>query len=209
MLITPVPPKGTATALSSQLPMFLPGAPGLVKQSYLSPTPALPSPADIFPAALQAQQVFYLSLNEAAKNSGTINPPSAGWRFLAGNANSGQLLARVVQIPPSQNWKLTGVFYGQRVSDAIAASSYLQNLPEVATNDYELRVLTVPGLNLEAFWLVAQSPASADLIVPFPLASDQLIPSLKAQNPYKLVTFLALIRPLAGGLLTMAQGYGA
>jgi hypothetical protein len=209
MLITPVPPKGSATALSTQLPMFLPGAPGLVKQTYLSPTPPLPSPADIFPGALQAQQVFYLSLKEAANNSGTINPPSAGWRFLAGNANSGQLLARVVQIPPSQTWKLTGVFYGQRVSDAIVASAYLQNLPEVGSNDYELRVLTVPGLNMEAFWLVAQSVGSVDLVVPFPRAADQLIPSLKAQNPYKLVTFLALIRPLAGGLLTMAPGYGA
>ena len=208
MLITPVPPKGTATALSSQLPMFLAGAPGLVKQSYLSPTPALPTPADIFPGAVQAQQVFYLSLNEAANNSGAINPPAAGWRFLVGNASSGQLLARVVQTP-SQAWKLTGVFYGQRVSDAIAASSDLENLPKVGTNDYELRVLAVPGLNLEAFWLVAQSAASVDLIVPFPRVTEQLIPSLRAQNPYKLVTFLALIRPLAGGLLTMAPGYGA
>jgi hypothetical protein len=209
MLITPVPPKASAAAFSTQLPMFLPGAPGLVRQSYLSPTPALPSPAHIVPGALQAQQVFYLSLNEAANNSGTINPPAAGWRFLTGNASSGQLLARVVQIPPAQTWKLTGVFYGQRVSDAIAASSYLQKLSEVGSNDYELRVLTVPGLNLEAFWLVAQSATSVDLIVPFPRASEQLIPSLKAQNPYKLVTFLALIRPLAGGLLTMAPGYGA
>jgi hypothetical protein len=209
MLITPVPPKGSATAFSVQLPMFLPGAPGLVKQSYLSPTPSLPSPADIFPGALQAQQVFYLSLNEAAHNSGTINPPAAGWRFLTGNASSGQLLARVVQLPPAQTWKLTGVFYGQRVADAIAASAYLQNLPEVGSNDYELRVLAIPGLNMEAFWLVAQSAASVDLIVPFPRAADQLIPSLKGQNPYKLLTFLALIRPLAGGLLTMAPGYGA
>ena len=209
MLITPVPPKGSAAALSSQLPMFLPGAPGLVRKSYLSPTPKLPSPADLFQGAVQAQQVFYLSLNEAANHSGTINPPSAGWRFLAGNASSGQLLARVVQIPSSQTWKLTGVFYGQRVSDAIAASSYLQNLPEVGSNDYELRVLTVPGLNLEAFWLVARSATSVDLIVPFPRVTEQLIPSLRAQNPYKLVTFLALIRPLAGGLLTMASGYGA
>jgi hypothetical protein len=209
MLITPVPPSASAMAFSTQLPMFLPGAPGLVRQSYLSPTPALPSPAELVPGASQGQQVFYLSLNEAANNSGSINPPAAGWRFLTGNPSSGQLLARVVQIPPFQTWKLTGVFYGQRVSDAITASSYVQNLSEVATNDYELRVLAVPGLNLEAFWLVAQSAATVDLIVPFPRGADQLIPALRAQNPYKLVTFLALIRPLAGGLLTMAAGYGA
>jgi hypothetical protein len=209
MLITPVPPAATATAFSAQLPMFLPGAPGLVRQAFLSPTPTLPTPAEVLPGVAQAQQVFFLSLNEAAYNSGSINPPAAGWRFLAGNASSGQLLARVVQILPSQTWKLTGVFYGQRVSDVTAASDYVQNLSEVAKNDYVLRILAVPGLNLEAFWLVAQNAGSVDLIVPFPRTTEQLIPALRAQIPYKLVTFLALIRPLAGGALTMPVGHGA
>jgi hypothetical protein len=212
MLITPVPPVACAMAFSTQLPMFLPGAPGLTRQAFLSAPPALPSPAELVPGALQAQQVFFLGLNQAANNSGTINPPAAGWRFLASDASSstsGQLLARVVQIPPSPTWKLTGVFYGPRVSDAFAASEYVQNLPEVAKNDYVLRILAVPGLNLEAFWLVAQNAGSFDLIVPFPRITEQLIPALRSQIPYKLGTFLALIRPLAGGLLTMTAGYGA
>jgi len=82
-------------------------------------------------------------------------------------------------------------------------------LPDVANNDYELRVLAIPGLNLEVFWLAAQKTGPSDLIVPFPSASAQIITVLRSQTPYKLTTFLALIKPLAGGLLTMAARYGA
>jgi hypothetical protein len=197
-----------AAAFSAQAPAFLSGATGISQQNYLGTAPFIPSPAQLGPGVPVAQQVFLLSLKAAAYNTGVINPPANGWRFLAGNA-SAPILGRVVQIPPAQTWKLTGVFFGLRVSDALMATQPLSSLPEVANNDYELRVLAVPGLNLEAFWLAAQNAGSPDLIVPFPAGPEQPIPALRAQNPYKMVTFLALIRPLAGGLLTMAAGYGA
>jgi hypothetical protein len=209
MLIQPLPPQACATAFATELPMFLPGAPGLVKQSYLGGKVAIPSEKQLGTAPPVPQQVFQLSLNAAANNSGTIHPPSVGWRFLAGHGPTESVLGRMVQNPSTKAWKLTGVFFGERVWAAYVASESLSALPEAAKDDYELRVLAVPGLNLEAFWLVAQTAGSVDLIVPFPQGLDQIIPSLRAQNPYKLVTFLALIRPLAGGLLTMAAGYGA
>ncbi len=207
-LITPVPPAACSAAFSAQVPMFLSGASGISAQNYLGTAPFIPDLAGISPGVPLAQQVFQLSLNAAAYNPGTINPPAAGWRFLAGPP-SGPVLGRMIQIPPSRDWKLTGVFFGFRVSELLMAVQPLYVLPDVVTNDYELRVLAVPGLNLEVFWLVGQKTGSSDLIVPFPSASSQIIPSLRSQLPYKMVTFLALIKPLAGGLLTMAERYGA
>jgi hypothetical protein len=209
MLIQPVPPQACATAFATQLPMFLLGAPGLTKQSYLGGKVAIPSLSQLGTAPPVPQQVFQLGLNAAANNSGTINPPSVGWRFLAGHGPGESVLGRMVQNPSSKAWKLTGVFFGERVWEAYVASQGLGSLPTVATDDYELRVLAIPALNLEAFWLVAQTAGSVDLIIPFPAQSLQLIPTLRAPNPYKMVTFLALIRPLAGGILTMPAGYGA
>jgi hypothetical protein len=208
MLIAPVPPAACAAAYSAQVPMFLSGRSGISELNYLGTAPFIPSLADVSAGVPLAQQVFQLSLNAAAYNTGVINPPAAGWRFLAGPA-SGPVLGRMVQIPPSQTWKLTGVFFGLRVSDLLMAIQPLYLLPEVATNNYELRVLAIPGLNLEVFWLAAQKVGTSDLIVPFPSGTGQPIRSLTSQTPYLMVTFLALIKPLAGGLLTMAAGYGA
>jgi hypothetical protein len=209
MLIQPIPPVACAEAFSAQLPTFLLDAPGLTKQNHLGGKVGIPSLQSLGTGAPVPQQVFQLSLKAAAINSSTIHPPSAGWRFLAGHGPGESVLGRMVQDPSSKAWKLAGAFFGERVWEAYVASQGLGSLPEVAKNDYELRVLAVPGLNLEAFWLVAQTAGSVDLIIPFPTRDHQLIPTLKGGNPYKMVTFLALIRPLAGGLLTMAAGYGA
>jgi len=206
-LITPPAPINCAAAFSAQLPMFLSGATGITREYYLDTTSTIPSPAQISGATPLPQQVFLLTLNEAAFNAGFINPPSVGWRFLAGDP-SASVLGTVVQIGPSGSWKLTGVSYGSRVSSAVGASQRLESLQAVAQNDYELRVLVIPGLHLDTFWLRARNAGTSDLIVPFPQGINQPIMTLRSMSPYKLVNFLALIRPLAGSSLAMAPGYG-
>jgi hypothetical protein len=207
-LIEPVPPADCTAAFSTTLPQFLTGAAGMIRESYLGVKPPFPDQSQIGIAPPRPQQVFVLNLNDAAYNRGKINPPAAGWRIFAGSGQNGAVMGRMLQMPPSLTWKLTGVFYGSRVAEAMAASQTMGVLPAVTKNDYTLRVLAIPGLNLEAFWLVAQRPDTADLLVPFPPATAQLIPTLTGLNPYKMVTFLALIRPLAARMLSMEAGYG-
>jgi hypothetical protein len=207
-LITPVPPVACAAAFSAQLPMFLHEASGVVKQNYLG-KPTVPTLAEVGSGTPVPQQVFLLSLNEAANNTGTINPPAVGWRFFVGSSPGATVLGRMVQIAPSNTWKLTGVFYGQRVAQALAASYGLGSLPQVQAADYELRLLAVPGLNLEAFWLAAQKAGSVDFIIPFPASTGQVIQVLQSPSPYQMMTFLFLIRSLAAASRTMAAGYGA
>jgi hypothetical protein len=206
-LITPTPPPACAKAFSAGLPMFLYGAPGVVTKKYLGSPPQIPTPSQVG-VEQRSEQVFLLSLNEAAYHTGSINPPSAGWRFFAGNQQNETVLGRMIQVPPSQTWKLISVFYGESVYQALRASLHLGALAQVAQENYELRMLAVPGLNLEAYWLVAQKAGTPDLVIPYPEGSNQLIKVLSG-GPYKMVTFLALIRPLAAGLLTMSARSGA
>jgi hypothetical protein len=206
-LITPATPPSAAVAFNAGLPKFLANAPGLTSQNYLGTPPYIPAPSQVGPVQ-NSQQVFLLTLNEAVSNTGSISPPSVGWRFFAGNVQNDTVLGRTIQVPPSNTWKLAGVLYGERVYQALLLSKHLETFAQTAKEEYELRVLAVPGLNLEVFWLVSQTAGSPDLVFPFPLKTGQLIQSLQGDS-YKMVTFLALIRPLAAGLLAMAPKAGA
>jgi hypothetical protein len=206
-LMTPATPPSAAVAFNAGLPRFLANAPGLISQNDLGTPPYIPTLGQVGPAH-NPQQVFLLTLNEAVSNTGSINPPSIGWRFFAGTAPNETVLGRTIQVSPSNAWKLSGVFYGDRVYQALVQSMELETFAQAAKEEYELRLLAVPGLNLEAFWLVSQTAGSPDLVVPFPQKTGQLILSLQ-NDSYKLATFLAIIRPLAAGLLAMAPKSGA
>jgi hypothetical protein len=207
MLITPATPPAAAAAFHSALPKFLANAPGLTSQSYLGAPTYIPPP-DLVGPAHNSQQVFLLTLNEAAFNNGSINPPSAGWRFFGGTSPNDTILGRTIQVLPSNAWKLAGVFYGDRVYQALTLSMHLEAFAQAANEEYELRLLALPGLNLEAFWLASQTAGSPDLVAPFPQKTGQLIQVLQGDF-YPMASFLALIRPLAAGLLAMAPKAGA
>jgi hypothetical protein len=173
----------------------------------LGTTPYIPAPDQVGPAH-NSQQIFLLTLNQAVSNTGPINPPSVGWRFFAGTSPNDTVLVRTIQVSPSNAWKLAGVFYGARVYQALALSMHLEAFAQAANEEYELRLLALPGLNLEAFWLAARTAGTPDLIAPFPQKTGQLIQVLQGDF-YPMASFLALIRPLAAGLLAMAPKAGA
>jgi hypothetical protein len=218
-VLTPNPPHASVTAFLNGLPAFLSGGlPGtVVSETYVGSVPRIPSAADVgigsgppvpghpkIPVVLQA---FVLSLQEAANNTGIISPAHAGWRFFAGGAPDGTVLGTVVQ--RRQGWKLVAVHYGNLVLETLHASLQLKSSlpPQFQAQEYELRLLAIPGLNMQVFWLAAQKAGSADLILPVPgtIAPHRPSPSAPLQMP----NFLAEIRPLAARLLTMPAGYGA
>ena len=241
MLIKPVPPAACQAAFLSALPAFLGDAPYTSQSFVSGTTPNIPTSSDIgygdtgapgaggFPSipgavapapadgpaasgpTLLPQQVFTLDLKAAATNTGSIDPNPAGWRFFAGTEVNKTVLGRVSRHGNSQVWKLTSLFYGDRVWDAYTASLALDSAPpaQVATADYELRLLALPGFNLEAFWLEAKTPGSVDLVLPFPAKPNQLIEALNGSAVYRMPDFLDAIRPVANGLLKMPAGHGA
>ena len=92
---------------------------------------------------------------------------------------------------------MTNLAQGPRVAEALQAAAAVAALPEVRAADYELRLLRIPGLLIEAFWLVSQS-GGADLVVPFLTLNKQL----QLSRPYPLTDFMNVVQPLATRRLT-------
>jgi hypothetical protein len=211
-LVNPTPPPAVAEAFSAGLPDFLSGpsfgpAGALTRQKFAGSAPSLPSPADISPDGIlrnhDPQPVFILGLNDVVENNGIGAAKAAGWRFFAGDAKFKTVMGRVTRRPPSLQWSLTAAYYGEpvadrdRVWDVLQASHSLVELPEVQTGTFELRILAIPGLNLEVFWLMAHSAGSSDLAVPFPAPPKQPIPELNDSVVLPMTSFLTKIAPLA------------
>jgi hypothetical protein len=222
-LLTPNPPHAAAEAFRNGLPAFLSGGPPdtVVSETFVGSPPPIPSAADIYtgsghgsgtaggPNIPSVLQGFVLSLRDAANNTGVVSPAHVGWRFFAGGARNKTVLGSVVQ--RRHAWKLVAVHYGNVVWETLNASQLLNSTPpaQVQAEDYELRLLAIPGLNLEVFWLGAQKAGSVDLIVSVPSALSRFIHLPTPSGPLEIPAFLAEIRPLAASLLTMAPGYGA
>jgi len=205
------PPALCVSAFNAALPGFLAGAGGLTGQAFAGAAPTIPTAAEIGSGFLASQQVFVLSLNDVINNPAPT-PVAAGWRFFAGDlhAPSNQtIIGRVVQIPPSQTWKLVAVYYGEKARYEFMASDQLSTLDVAQELAYDARLLEVPGVNVRAFWLAGQSEGAIDYFVPYPAQTAQLVPALRGTAPYSMASFLAAIRPLATQNLALAAGQGA
>jgi hypothetical protein len=210
-LLKPTPPPEVTTAFEDGLITLLDGpnhgsAGQITDQYYVGGPPAIPSQADVGfvpggpPPGHDPQQVFVLGLSDLATQPGTAAARQDGWRLFAGNSQGKTCLGRVVQLPTG-GWKLTSCFWGDRVWFALLASQALGTLAAVLPADYELRVLRIPGLNLEAFWLVAQPPGFGDLIVPF----QANIPGLTKSGTIAIADFLSTIGPMVKQRMSSPQ----
>jgi hypothetical protein len=211
-LLQSTPPAEVAAAFAAGLEEFLSGPNGIVNPTFAGVPPNIPAAADIGTAFVEAQEVFVPSLADAANNTGVINPAPAGWQLFAGDVSSpnGQAVwGWVVQRPPSQAWKLIALYYGPLVQDEWKAFQVLSSLEEVQASNYGSRLLEIPGVNVKAFWLVAQTPGAIDYVIPIPVGASQVIGDLSGPGPFTMPVFLSAIRALAARNLTMAAGHGA
>src|ERR1700734_995244 len=181
-LYTPIPPAASSVAFSSGLPAFLSGGDPttVANEAFVGTAPNIPSAADVGiassgstpgPPNVQAVlQAFVLSLQDAATNTGVINPSHVGWNFFAGNGPNATVVGRVVQ--RRHAWKLVAVHYGTMVYETLNLAQLVMSAPpaQVAAVDYDLRLLSIPGLNLEVFWLAARNATSTDFVVQTPTA---------------------------------------
>jgi hypothetical protein len=219
-LSTSKAPDDCISAFSNGLPAFLPGGPAdrVVSETYVGSAPKVPTVIDVgmstgpgfrSPNISAVLPSFVLSLNEAANNAGVISPARTGWTIFAGDAQGKTVVGRMVQ--RKQAWKLVAVHYGPLVWETMTTAHQLSASPppHLQSQDYELRLLAIPGLNLEVFWLAAQNSDSVDFIIPTPAAIPPFLDLGKTSTPLPMQNFLAQIRPRAVSLLTMAVGTGA
>jgi hypothetical protein len=222
-IIKPTPPAEAITAFTHGLNAFL-GGPDygtgrtLLRQQFAGETPDIPTPADLgIPSggldsvpvqAFNPMPVFRLDLNNAV--GGTLSSTVfAGWRFFAGSTETTSVLANVVRRPPTGRFRLTGVFFGARPGELLTASARLETTDIFVSLDFERRVLAIPAVNLEAFWLVPKTTSGGDLFVPvYPTSTDLPIPDLPETGAFSLPDFLGMIRPLARALAVDPPGAG-
>lgn len=204
--ITPLP-AGVAPAfvegllkLLSGLAPVVGGLAGTLQQNFqthfIGSPPALPSAAELGLSGIESpgynpQQIYVLSLADLANNA---DPHPAGWQLFVGRQQGKTLLCHVTQSTQG-SWELAACLYGDRVWDTLQGSLALANLPAVQKANYEVRLLAIRALNLEAFWLVANPPGSGDLVVPFQ-ALNKSVSALNASGAVTMETFRSAIRKL-------------
>jgi len=149
-IIMPLPDRLTRLTLAAGLPNFLRPDDPLV--------PAL--------ANAPGQRVFILSLPQIREERRELDgTTSAGWRFLA-TAGGQTAAAEVSQAADGEPPKLRSVSRGSQVAPAIQATYEAEGLDQASTQDFELRVLRVPGLLIECIWLKSQG-GGEDLVIPY------------------------------------------
>jgi hypothetical protein len=208
-IIRPNAPLSATAALMEGLPAFLSdhsgAAPVLRRESAGTPF-RIPTPADLGfqvggnpPDTLpdfSPIHVFVLGVGDVMKGLGVNAAVSGGWRYHVGNPASHVVMAWVTQRPPSGMWKVAATFYGPGVRDSIRESTALRTSAP-STSDFELRMLSMPALNLELFHLKSQTPGARDMFSPFPNMTGQLFPGLNTQPFYSEAEILAAIRAVA------------
>lgn len=210
-LVTPEPPPEVLEAFITGLPAFVDKSVGdpVKYATHVGEPPEIPTLAELGPnPARAAQQVFLLGLHDAAGVRGAERAVPIGWRFFAGHSQQAALLGRVSRRDPTTPWKMASAHYGHGVWAALHESFALRELPQVKADDYQLRVLTIPALYVEAFWLVAQDRKNTDLIVPFPASPHQPIRELNEHLVFTLPDFLATICTLARLELSLGEAAG-
>ena len=196
-LLTPNAPTACLDAFSNGLSAFLPGGPAgsVLRETFVGAAPLIPTSADVRtgsgqPKVTAALRTFVLSLTDAANNNGQISPQPAGWSIFAGDANDRTVVGRLVQ--RGQTWKLVAVQYGDLVWQTMSATRQLNAAPPVPLQlkDYELRLLLIPGLNLQMFWLVAQDAGLPDLVFQTPAGIAPPPPMAHSRRlPWRCHTF--------------------
>jgi len=146
---------------------------------------------------------------EGLKKLDEINTPLY-WRFLAQGADTATGAACLATHESSKlPAKVMAALNGPEVADILKSAENLNHLKEVRgkpNNHYELRVLRMPALSVEAFWLKSLTgKPEDDLIVPYGLVvdgSDSIkLPGgktqLKKDHAYPVAEFLEMMQGAA------------
>jgi hypothetical protein len=119
--------------------------------------------------------VYSVGLHTIASQTGleSVKTPIC-WRFIAGGHEKMKMAAGCWTTHESSGAqaKVIASFQGKELAEVLACAEHLNQLAEVATypaNKFEVRVLRIPALHIEAFWLKSTGSEKRDLVVPYGL----------------------------------------
>jgi len=179
-LNVPGPPSGLPDQVMSRLHAFADGA-------HFS-TPALGAARKEDLTLSTPHQIFSLGLDDITSGGGLDRARPGGWRFLI--EEGGRPIASAdTSLLPDGTHEVTQTTEGPFVAATDEAVKAVRNLPELAADHFELRLLRVPALYVWALWL--HSPAT-DLLVPIAPS-----PIRKEGKPMLAAEFFADLSALA------------
>ncbi len=151
--------------------------------------------------------VGFRHLKDLKDLSGVEKP--LAWRFIAGGHKKMKTAAACWSTHESGGpaAKVLCALQAPEMAEILANAELLNNLSELSdhsSQQYELRVLRIPALYLEAFWLKSQSTQAPDWIIPYGLVPDgsdsiKLGAGIRLikNKAYKVSDFLEVIRNAA------------
>jgi len=190
-------------------------------RDFIQPSESLHHPLTDIYRLLHTQAVYVVGLNDLVK-SGLAGAKLTSWRYLAGSALGHAAGGEVSLLGPGDTPRLNGLLYGPEVTVFVQSadrflSQYWQAYDD-GDGEYELRILSIPGLLVEAFWLkcgsaqmgidsaassagYGQTGAAADHLIPF-LGSSR---RLELMRDYPIEEFLKITVRWAEARLKSAQ----
>jgi hypothetical protein len=223
-IVRPPAPFSATIALFQGLPAFLPADPrepnpAVVKQTFVGSRPKFPTADElgikvgVIPTRIPDYSPLRVSSLPMAPVIGgkgiEASAVSVGWRYFVSETPASTIvaMAAVSQRPPTHAWKMAATFFGPNVAALRDASKDLRSY-ESSDINYELSYLTVPSMNVEAFYLKPADGSSA-VLVPFPNYTSQIVPGLNNSRSYTeaqfLTTLISLVKkarnriPYSGG----------
>jgi len=178
----PTPPPEIGEAFGAGIGDFMDSVPG----QEVSP--------DLRKKSRIGIQVFTLGLSDLETCRPLIESVAvaAGWQFLIGDPPGPAFSSEVYQ-PGSGMPRVISLSSDKTNQETRWILGTLKHLPEVQNKDYQLQILRVPGLGIEAFWLKSSTPDQPDLVVPF----HSLLAEVKTGIPDPMDDFLEKLRWLA------------
>ena len=142
---------------------------------------------------VEPQTVYVLGLQQIIEGTPPGEQNFAGWRYLTDIAPDLAVAGYISQQDGAPTF--AGIAYGRQLADAVRASEEVETRPEVAGATYELRLLGVPGLLVDAYWLHWANDRGSDKDFIFPYGT--ISSGLDSTKLYRMTEFLDAIRDLA------------
>jgi hypothetical protein len=160
------------------------------------PAQAINVALDFLQKKTGSQKVYVLGLQQIADGQGPAEQNLAGWRFLTDIAPDLATASEVRMTSDDQPPVFANLSYGPRIAKAVAASGTIETLADLPQGNFELRLLSIPGLLTDAFWL-RSADGSNDYVAPY----DTVNQGLQEFYVYRMDDFLNIIRPRAKTIL--------
>jgi hypothetical protein len=116
--------------------------------------------------------VYFVALTDVAEGNLLSVATLTGWRYimLEGDQTVGAANLRVKE--DGEELQFSHISYGPFVNSTVEGIGRAESLPEVLSNDYELRLLDIPSLYVVSLWL----HGNEDRLIPLPPTNQALEP---------------------------------